>query len=405
MIVGKQQCIKKLTEVYCSTEGICLFTGAGVSFTQHEDYRAPGWDELLHELLEEILGPDAQPSPRKQFEALKAALESKDPWDLGTEVRQKAATEKLFVAALRRVVIKKNETSDKAGRLKLRNFRGASTMNAIVSFCSEVDHIEEHPCFRVNPRIQAILTGNYDWFLEGAGTLKCQTKPLKPMSRPTSTVQSGRIPVYHIHGYLPSGKPVEGADPSAEQSPPPEPTEPLIIDRAGYKRTYAPGSWALGVLQEHLRSSPTIFIGFSFVDEYLLDAVRVISGMPGTPRHYALLIEKDEDRPEGLLGEVEQAGVTPLLYERHSDIPFILADVYQSALADEDLTLRLELEGSEEHFDRSEIWDMLWYGKDWSMTWRQKEPASPKAIEEDRTSAWVPVGDEKRSLKRKPKAC
>ena len=50
MIKGKLACIETLSEVYRSHAGICLFTGAGVSWTQDEAYRAPGWERLLHEI-------------------------------------------------------------------------------------------------------------------------------------------------------------------------------------------------------------------------------------------------------------------------------------------------------------------------------------------------------------------
>ncbi len=112
----------------------CIFTGAGVSFTQDERYRAPGWKQLLRDILAELL----EESTPQEADAIVSNLDSpnRDLWDLTTAVKGCAKTEEDFLQAIRTAVLKENESADSYGRLKIGNLRGAKTLNAIVALCS-----------------------------------------------------------------------------------------------------------------------------------------------------------------------------------------------------------------------------------------------------------------------------
>ena len=344
---------------YRSTERICVFTGAGVSFTQDKRYRAPGWKQLLNEILFELLGT----AERQESETIFSELETKhvDLWDLATAVKTYAQSKEAFLQAFRKVVLKENESADSDGRLKTRNIDGATTLNATISFCSRIKEIRIHPCFAVNPKIEAVLTANYDPFLEAGATKKHESSLFKPMSRPSSTFKQGQLPVYHIHGYLPFGKKKKGEDQSSKIIP--LPTEPLILDRDSYEQAYQPGSWTLCVLEHFLRKRTTLFIGFSFNDEYFLRELSRLGQEPHAPVHYALLREEDE-RPSGLLDEIRCANVRPVLYAEHDQIPNLLAHSYQSVLPTTEIRIPKK-DGGKKLVNPDNYWKMLWFDKRW----------------------------------------
>jgi len=357
--------IDDLVEVYHSPEQICVFTGAGVSFTQDERYRAPEWKQLLFDIFIELLDESERHEAEAKFSGYKAAY--KDAWDLASVVKSHASSEKEFYQALREAIIKENESLDSYGRLKEKNLRGATTLNAIISFCSKVRELGQHPRFEVNPKIKAVLTANYDFFLEAGATTKHQKGLFKPMSRPSSGLDPGDLPVYHIHGYLPFGKSNNAASKAEASSDAHlQPTEPLVLDRDSYEKAYLPDSWTRKTLDQFLCCYSTLFIGFSFEDQYLCRELERISKLPQAKTHYALL-RRGDDRPSELLEEIGHARVQPILYDEHSQIPKILKDVYLSVFPDRKVSIPLA-GGCEKQFDQKIIWDMLWDDKKWVET-------------------------------------
>jgi SIR2-like domain len=357
--------VEEFVEAYRAAERICVFTGAGVSYTQDERYRAPGWKQLLRDILIELLGD----SRRNEAELVLSGLETshENLWDLASAVKSCATNDESFLQALRRAVLRENESVDSYGRLKAKNLRGATTLNAVVAFCSRVRELRTHPCFEVDPKIEAVLTANYDWFLEAGATAKHQAYRFKPMTRPSSALRRGSLPVYHIHGYLPYGKPkARGATPRQKPTSGLHPTEPLILDREGYESAYRPGSWTLDILERYVRSHTTVFIGFSFEDRYLRRELLRFSKAPQAPFHFALM-RRDDDRPSGLLDELVDARVRPILYEDHCQIPQILAQAYQSALPAEGVLIPRKGLGRE-RFSPEMVWKMLWEDKRWKNT-------------------------------------
>lgn len=357
--------IDELIKVYRRNERICIFTGAGVSFTQDDRYRAPGWKQLLKDILIELL----KGCGRQEAEDVFSTLDSMnhDLWGLASAVKALAKTKEDFLKSFRRAVLKENESVDSYGRLKTRNLRGATTLNAVVAFCSQVRELRKHPCFEVNPKVEAILTSNYDWFLEAGATAKHQAGLFKPMTRQTSRLRQKQLPVYHIHGYLPFGKP-EKQNSKHRKLPAisSQPTEPLVLDREDYERAYRSGSWTLDILNHYLGNYTTLFIGFSFEDVYFRCQLRRLAKRPQAPIHFALMC-KNSDDPAGLFDEIMESGVHPILYEKHSQVPLILEHVYRSTLNPQGIKISLKGEG-DELFVPSAVWRMLWMDKRWKGT-------------------------------------
>jgi hypothetical protein len=136
--------------------------------------------------------------------------------------------------------------------------RDARTLNAIIAFCFRLSAIKEYPCLELNEKVKAILTLNYDWFLEGGASQKSRREDIfKPMARESSKSIEGKLPVYHIHGYFPFNR---------DEKPDCE----IILTNTTYIRAYediSENSLKNRILNEFLCRYPTLFIGVSFDDE------------------------------------------------------------------------------------------------------------------------------------------
>lgn len=360
--MNKETSISDLAAAYQSCDKLCLFTGAGVSYTQDERFRAPEWRQLLREVLVDLRHGISRKIIDSEFESIEA--NDPDLWAIADTIKKRAADDEAFLEALRRVVLKENESVDQYGRLKRRNLEGAKTLNAVVAFCSEIREIKKKPCFAINNRIEAVLTANYDYFLEAAGTLKHEADRFKPMTRQRSRVKGSTLPVYHIHGYFPFGKAKKGEDRrAAEVAERKRTTVDLILDSDSYDRAYQPGSWTAEIIKRYLGSYTTVFIGFSFKDAHFLEAVQDISSEGNQRTHFALLRRGDVASSK-LVGTLRKAGIQPVIYEDHCQVPSLLALVYESALPKEGVLVPRM--GREPYrFKPNEIWNMLWEDKKW----------------------------------------
>jgi SIR2-like domain len=196
------------------------------------------------------------------------------------------------------------------------------------------------------------------------------------MTRPSSALRHGTLPVYHIHGYLPYGKPMTGGSkPGQRPRNGLHPTEPLILDREGYECAYRPGSWTLDILERYVRSHTTVFIGFSFEDRYLRRELLRFSKAPQASFHFALM-RKGDPRPSGLLDELVDGRVRPILYEEHCQIPQILAEAYQGALPADGVLIPRKGRGPA-RFSPETVWKMLWEDKRWRETGNRRHGETP----------------------------
>lgn len=249
-------------------------------------------------------------------------------------------------------MLRENESLDKYKRLKRGNLSKAHTLNAVIAFCSRVREIQAHPCLGINPKIRAVITTNYDFFLEAGATTKHQANRFKPLARTTSREKEGKLPVYHLHGYF-----------SFYYCVPP--TAPLILDTGSYEKGYQPKGRAVKILKKFLERIPTLFIGFSFEDKFLLDQLQ----KQRSPRvkHFALLRAGD-NRPPDLLGKVEKAGVSPILYQEHYEVGDLLFEVYASTLPEGGVPVIHRLKGAEEEkiYSPGQYWSMLIDDKTWT---------------------------------------
>ena len=346
---GSHRNLAALCEAY-QKGPICLFTGAGVSLTKAKHYATPGWWDLLAE-VHARLNPDlGRAALSGRFEEMRLAHPS--AWDLATALVSQAGSEACFLAAMRQVLVGHAGRDSRYKRLPKAYLDHAATLNAVIAFCSSLRAVRVHPCLLPNPNIRAVLTLNYDWFLEGGATQKYNANRFKPIASSESREDPRRISVYHIHGYVPHGLHRQ-------------PKHPLILTKEAYLATYRPGTFTLKTLHGFLGRFVTLFIGVSFEDAFLVGELGKAAERGGAPSHFALL--RQESSATERLQLLAGAGVRPILYGDHNQIPTLLGRVYCSGLADEDLSVPTESRTGKrvgwEHLRPEDYWRLLVFNK------------------------------------------
>jgi hypothetical protein len=345
-----EQALAALCQVY-RTQRICLFTGAGTSFTEAKHHRTPGWWDLLLETNGEI-HPGLE---ERELKARFAELREQHPqaWDVASALADEAGGEANLLAMMRQALVGRTGRDARYKRLPRAYLDNAATLNAVVAFCSRLRAIRIHPCLVPNRAVRAVLTLNYDWFLEGGATQKYNANPFKPMASLDSKEDPPRLPVYHIHGYVPHGIHRE-------------PRHPLVLTAKSYHQAYEPCSFARKTLDLFLGRYTTLFIGISFEDELLMQRLEALARESSTPPHFALIKEGGSDR--GLLERLHRsAGVQPILYGDHGQIPTLLGHVYEARLTRKELRVPVESKTGKRigHHDLSQrdYWALLLFNK------------------------------------------
>jgi hypothetical protein len=307
---------------------IVLYTGSGVSTClpvkgKAKRYGLPTWFPLLAQV-------SGQPESK---------IWPEDPWLAADEAVGLCEGPDEFKRRLKQLIRSAHNYRGK-GQLSGTFVSNAGTLRAIAAFCGQltgriVDPQKENPkdvYYRsaANPRVSAVLTANYDCFLESAGSNLYRNSPLKPVTALGSQAGSmSRIPVYHVHGYIPH---------SLYQSESREQTiDELIITKEDYEKYWKSDDvfgTTMGPQIHYLRYFTVLFIGFSFVDEYVCKLLRRVYNnylSRAGRTHFALLEEKRvQERGESFFLDM---GVTPIVYQSHDEIPCILGQVYKAGLA------------------------------------------------------------------------
>lgn len=329
---------------------ICLFTGAGVSFTEAKYYRTPGWWDLLLETYGAIHPSLRDDESRARFEELRT--QHRDPWDMADVLVREAGSEDAFLEAMRRILVGRTGRDMKYKRLPMAYLKGATTLNAVIAFCSRLRALRVYPCLMPNPKVRAVLTLNYDWFLEGGATQKYNADRFKPMVSQYSTEDPKKLPIYHLHRYLPH---------DVSQKPKYRP----VLTKDSYEKAYATGTFTVTTLDKFLGSYPTLFIGISFGDKLLIERLTSLARLESTPDHFALLREGELEL--GLLHQIEEARIRPIFFSSFEEIPEILGQLYRSGLSDDDLAVPLESKSGGrlglKKLSAKEYWELLLFNK------------------------------------------
>ena len=331
------------------TRPMVLYLGAGVSMgDRNSDLQFPAWLPLIRQVLLK-----ARPNCSKADLARLKRL--RDPWKAADFARAKCGGSR-FQQALRAIVQDRSrfpkpkgskssatKTSPNAKKqLGGAYLSGNSTLNAVVAFCgsligrTEQEKGAKRLQYRAapNPRIRAVLTANYDPFLEAASSSKFKTALLKPVAAYGSDSGNLRqLPVFHIHGYVPHpDQPVQRRDRVPWH-------RRLILDSKSYLKAWDSTDVfgpTMAPQIHYLRHYTTLFIGFSFADKKVRELLRKICAEPNKPgtkdtrSHFAFVhVDDFRRRSEGFY---DAMGVRPILFDSPGDIVKALAGIYCAGL-------------------------------------------------------------------------
>jgi hypothetical protein len=307
---------------------LVIYVGAGIS--RHErDLGIGDWDGFLRGVMERHLLEGASQSA------------SWDPWH-----RADWLEERIGRTALREEIYRKVREDGVFQRVYTglldRDFaRGAATLGAVASMCVVMTGFSSgtrggrtlhYPRVTSNPRIPAVLSTNYDPYLEAAASSMFRTligtHPLKPVGAVGSTAGVlGQTPVFHVHGYVP---------PKADDVHRPI-VNPVLTSR-DYSEAWAnrADSYTIGPQIHLLRHYSALFIGFSFRDEWvngLLRQIRVEREAAAVARapHFAFVsdVELAERGPDFFA----ELGVIAIPWQSPGDIRAALAHLYRAGVA------------------------------------------------------------------------
>ncbi len=349
--------LDKLYQTY-QNEKLCLFTGAGVSFTESKYYQTPGWWDLLMEIYGQIHPEISDAVIPTKFEQLRKTYFQ--PWQMASHLEEIAGEDK-FTDILRQLFYHRTTKkaskyrsigADKDKRLPIDYLNYGLTLNAVISFCSKIRAIRKYPCFVKNKKIQAVLTLNYDCFLEAGATQKYNSGKFKPRISKGQPNRDDQLPVYHIHGYIPYGgrKPAKG----------------LVLTDKSYQKAYQKEGDARAILNEFLSRFSALFIGISFNDELLLKHLERLAKAEEKKKHFAFLKIGTSNE---LLNRLRSVNVFPILLESYEQIPLILKQVYQTCLpTTSTIEIKTKIGGKIRkvgliELTKKEYWELLLYNK------------------------------------------
>lgn len=237
--------VRALTSAYrCGR--LCLIVGAGVS----KGCGLPVWSELNRRLLRraleglyEAVGPEEAPLHARDIEAT-----------LADRVRPMVGR-----------YLKAKLGSRYLDEVRAALYEGPARLSRTVRAVLEMENL------------YAVLTANFDDLLETfARELGADDRYQAVFSAPIS-LQPGKIPIYHTHGYLP-------ADRRAEHS------EGLVLSEDDYHGLLHQGyHWTDHVALQLLARTTCLLVGTSGEDPNLRRLLDLARGLASPLRHYILL--------------------------------------------------------------------------------------------------------------------
>lgn len=323
---------------------IVLYTGAGASWADQEGYGLRGWEEFVQRILE--AHPGVSTDDLEKFKRNARRNWQDKPWNMAEWVAGRMGSKEAFRAAVTRIV--QNERNFQPGYKLLSGgfLKCAHTLRSTAAFCAEITagRWQHHPrggvtaYYQVGPnrRIQAVVTSNYDPFLEAAAAALFRTMLLKPVGAFGSSVGKLRqLPVFHIHGYVPFP---ESATTTIRRKVAYEAMVDLVVTRSDYARAWRSDdvyNFTMGPQIHFLRHACVLFIGFSFRDRWvnqLLEALNQERARREDRLYHYALMSRNEIQRRGT-AFFEKLGVRPIGVDaRFRELPLVLENLYQKAL-------------------------------------------------------------------------
>ena len=321
---------------------IALYTGAGVSCSDDRKFGVGPWNKFVRKILFADKNIDLE--TRKDFNRSLLKWED-EPWEMAEWVANRIGKEsfKHNAAAL----IQRQRNFQKEYKLLSGQFlKKAGTLNATVAFCADFaggkiskgGNGQWSAVYQrsINHRVHAVVTSNYDPYLEAASSTMFRKPILKPVAaRGSSAGNLMEIPVFHIHGY------VEFPDKHwkqeiTERKPFVEPVITTSDYRSAWKSRSAYNP-TMGPQIHILRHYAVLFIGFSFRDWKVNGLLKKLNKEREERKdkdrlyHYAIM-KADKIDATGREYLKNELGVKPISVDRFSEIKNLLSHLYQQGL-------------------------------------------------------------------------
>ncbi|HKP47546.1 MAG TPA: SIR2 family protein [Pyrinomonadaceae bacterium] len=328
----------KLKRVY-KARGIALALGAGVSY----DSNVPDWRRLLERIAQRIYGPTGNSRVTEMvaegysLPSIASVLEA--GW-------KKNGTGSPKFAELIRDALYENFNYYNRALSEVRSFKFESfiktsnpVLSAIASLCTQKQNAGHG--FVANPLIHAVANTNFDAILSEYSKARFQTAIFRTVDRPSAKAISGRINVYHVHGFFQF---VDGliGDLTKEA-----PDIRVLTEQEFFDFFNRPNSLFNYTFLHLLREYTVLFIGMSLKDDnvrrllhysrtemqesYERENISPDEAEAETIRHYAIQKPvKSSYLNEMTETSLQRLGIRVIWVDDFPDIPGLLAELYES---------------------------------------------------------------------------
>jgi len=254
---------------------LTFYLGAGVS----KPNGLPSWEELVQALYFSTLGDESyiqnlRPYPNYLFALAEWVLEQKnEPLDIIIRKIKQWYEGKDFIGML------SNTLYAGFGREMMGNniyglpeeiLNTNQTMAAIINCC-----VQSVPGMT---GLKSIVTYNYDNLLElGLEKFQNQKDNFQPVFKGNQKLENGKIPIYHVHGYIP----YQSNDVNYDE---------IIFSEDQYNRAFQdPFFWGNVVQVNQLTSHTGLMIGLSLSDRNIRRILDSIRNQPVSNENYILM--------------------------------------------------------------------------------------------------------------------
>jgi hypothetical protein len=325
-LLDKVQNLEQVAEVYraAKEDQLALFLGAGVNGGKWARGHPPcaSWYRLLKKLDMHFHSeaPHLREGQNVDNDWIKVAAEMFGGVERETLAR---AIDDLMYEDVFRSPEKRRKTKSKYKLLAWTVLKDMPTLQAAVCFSAAINDPKKGRSARRNPRIDRILTTNYDFFFGAAWPrFRSMAKSWKTTtwaSRHKPHKSAG--PIIYLHGYLPY-------DDQGEKK--------VILTQEDYDLAYSnTGEEDTGFAWQYLKSAVEecnlLFIGFSFSDAKVAE---VLQASRDRRPHFAFLNESDIEQIQA----AQNLGVTPVTVSDWDQLPQALKYIYCEGLTETELT-------------------------------------------------------------------
>jgi len=242
-----------------------FYLGAGVS----KPNGLPSWEELVQALYFSTLEDETyiyelRPYPNYLFALAEWVLKQKnEPLDIIIRKIKQWYEGKDFISMMKNTLyagLGREQYGSQLNGLPQELIYQNSTLRAIVDCC--------HKSRPGKKGLKSIITYNYDNLLElGLENHSGLSNQFQPVYKQRQSLETGKIPIYHVHGYIP----YEDEDDNVDY-------DEVIFSEEQYNRAFQdPFFWGNVVQVNQLTSSTGLMIGLSLSDRNtrrILDSIR-----------------------------------------------------------------------------------------------------------------------------------